>query len=420
MHTVLRPPLYIKDPLRMPPISTEQIERLAEKMMLGTITPGEQDVLDEWARQAPGDQLYWASGDADETALKSRLLARIRETAGLGESPEEKGPEQMGTPVRRMPLTKPFRRAAAAVVLLVLTGGSYLFLHHAAGVASIAATATTTKSAGAPGHDAAMLTLSGGRQIILDSTLQDTILTEGNDIIASAKGRLAYNPGSSSREGGSDASGETIYNTLSTARGGQYQLTLPDGTKAWLNASSSIRYPTAFTGGSRPVTITGEVYFEVAASPHRPFIVAAGSTEITVLGTHFDVMAYPDESQLRTTLVEGSVRLHEGDLTTLLHPGEQARVSAGTHRIAVKKVETGDAIAWVNGRLSLESDDIGTLMRQISRWYNVDLRYEGTPPNARLFGTINRNVNLSDVLTALGSYGIKARLSGTTIVISAQ
>ena len=415
MHTVLWTPLYTKDPFRMPTIPTEHIERLAEKMMLGTITPEEQAVLEEWARQVPGDQLYWASGDANEGALKSRLLARIRETAGL-----EEGHEEMETPVRRMPLVKPIRWAAAAVVLLLLTGGSYLFLHRPAGMPSIAGTASLSKSGGAPGHDAAILTLSGGRQVLLDSTLQDTILTEGNNIIASAKGRLAYNPGSAARESSSPANGEIIYNTLSTARGGQYQLTLPDGTKAWLNAASSIRYPTAFTGNSRSVTITGEVYFEVAVNPHRPFIVTAGATDITVLGTHFDVMAYNDESHLRTTLIEGAVRVHQGDQTTLLHPGEQARVNAETHRIAVKKVETGDAIAWVNGRLSLESDDIGTLMRQISRWYNVDLRYEGTPPNARLFGTINRNVNLSDVLAALGSYGIHARLSGTTIVISSR
>jgi transmembrane sensor len=400
----------------MPPISTEQIERLAEKMMLGTITPEEQAMLDEWARQVPGDQLYWASGDANEAGLKSRLLARIRETAGL-----EEGHEEMETTVRRMPLVKRVRWSAAAVVLLLLAGGSYLFLHRPSGVPSMASTAAASKSVGAPGHDAAILTLSGGRQILLDSTMQDTILTEGNDIIAGTKGRLAYNPGSLREDQGSSAAGgETIYNTLSTARGGQYQLTLPDGTKAWLNASSSIRYPTAFTGTSRPVTITGEVYFEVAINPHRPFVVTAGATDITVLGTHFDVMAYSDESHLRTTLVEGAVRVQQGDQTTLLHPGEQARINAETHRITVKKVETGDAIAWVNGRLSLESDDIGTLMRQISRWYNVDVRYEGTPPNARLFGTINRNVNLSDILTALGNYGIKARLSGTTIVISAQ
>jgi len=400
----------------MPPIPTEQIERLAEKMMLGTITPEEQTVLDEWARQTPGDQLFWASGDADEDALKNRLLTRIRETAGL------EAQEEMETPVRRMPLVKRIRWAAAAAVLLLLTGGSYLFLHRPSAKPSIASTTAASKSAGAPGHDAAILTLSGGRQIILDSTLRDTILTEGNNIIASANGRLAYNPGSPSREGegGSAAGGEIIYNTLSTARGGQYQLTLPDGSKVWLNAASSIRYPTAFTGTSRSVTITGEAYFEVAVNPHRPFIVTAGATDITVLGTHFDVMAYNDESHLRTTLVEGAVRVRQGDQTTLLHPGEQARVNTETHHIAVKKVDTNDAIAWVHGQLSLESDDIGALMRQISRWYNVDLRYEGTPPNAQLFGTINRNIDLPDILTALDGYGIHTRLNGNTVIVSAQ
>lgn len=378
-------------------------QELANKWVEGTLSPAERKELEDWYASGQDLPVLLPPGfAAGEAMQEQQMLQTIREKVGLG------------APIIPVPqIRKTIRWVAAAVILLSLTGSGYLLLHHPAGSPSKAVTGAISKPVGAPGHDAAILTLSGGRQVLLGNTLQDTVLTEGNAIVASAGGRLAYNPGNSS-------DGEMVFNTLSTARGGQYQLTLPDGTKAWLNAASSITYPTTFTGTNRSVTITGEVYFEVAASPHQPFIVTAGSTDITVLGTHFDVMAYSDESHLQTTLIEGAVQVHQGDQITRLHPGEQARVDTETHHIGVKKVETDDAIAWVNGRLSLESDDIRTLMRQISRWYDVDVRYEGILPNARLFGTISRNINLSDVLSSLGNFGIKAELTGNTILVSAR
>jgi len=388
-------------------LSSEQIESLAEKMLTGIITPEEQAQLNEWASQAPGESLSWDTEDADEVALRNRLLARIRETVGIG---------QEEAPVYRMPWIRRAGWAAAAAVLILVAGGVYMLLHNKTGRGALVANAVPAKPIGAPGGNKATLTLSTGQQLVLDSAMQDTVLIDGNAVVASGAGRLAYNAG----KGAASVATEMVYNTLSTARGGQYQLTLPDGTKVWLNAASSIRYPTAFNANDRKVTVTGEAYFEVRDNPHLPFTVTAGSTDITVLGTHFDVMAYNDESHLRTILVEGAVRVKEQDQQALLHPGEEASINMITRHLRVRKADTEEAIAWVNGKLSLESEDLRTLMRQISRWYDVDIRYEGTPPNVQLFGTINRNVNLSDVLTALGRYGIRTRLEGNTVVVAAR
>jgi ferric-dicitrate binding protein FerR (iron transport regulator) len=252
-----------------------------------------------------------------------------------------------------------------------------------------------------------VLTLSGGRRIVLDSTAKDTVLVEGADIVANAGGRLAYNTGS-------NPGAEILYNTLTTPRGGQYQLTLPDGTKVWLDAASSIKYPTAFTGKERVVAITGEAYLEVAHLEHQPFKVMVGGRTIEDLGTHFNINAYDDEPTRKVTLLEGSVKV-EG---RILVPGEQATMDPLSGQVSVLQVETGQAIAWVNGKLSMDSLDVRAIMRQVSRWYDVDVVYEGAIPQGRFWGVIDRNVQLSSVLAVMEANGIHARLEGKKIIIS--
>jgi transmembrane sensor len=299
----------------------------------------------------------------------------------------------------------------------------------------------------APGANKAILTLSGGRQLILDSTAKDTLLTEGADIIASAKGRLAYNTGSAVTGAGSagaaagsavtgaeaaaGTNAETVYNSLTTPRGGQYELTLPDGTKVWLNAASSIRYPTVFNGKDRTVTITGETYFEVAPRAGQPFIVRSGKMIVEVLGTSFDINAYPDESNIKTSLLEGSLRVGQGNRTAMLAPGQQAQIGAGKGAgngagnvagddfIQVAKMSNpASAIAWKNGYFSFEKADIQTVMRQLSRWYNVDVSYEGgKAPADQFWGDLKRNARLSDILAVLAKSGISFTIEGNKVVV---
>jgi transmembrane sensor len=315
----------------------------------------------------------------------------------------DKGREE--TPVRWISSYR-FRiwGAAAAVVVLVAAGGYWRYIHPGQ-----PEKATVAKYDVAPGGNRAVLTLSGGRKIVLDSTAADTVLTEGADIVANADGRLAYNPGS-------DSPVEVLYNTLTTPRGGQYQLTLADGTKVWLNAASSIKYPTTFNGKERAVTITGEAYLEVAHLEHQPFKVTVDGRTIEDLGTHFDINAYDDEPVQKVTLLEGAVKV----VTHILAPGEQATIDPVSGQVSVQRVETDQVVAWVKGKLSMDSLDVRAIMRQVSRWYDVDVVYEGAIPQGRFWGVIDRNVQLSSILDVMEENGIHIRLDGKKVIVLAK
>jgi ferric-dicitrate binding protein FerR (iron transport regulator) len=242
-----------------------------------------------------------------------------------------------------------------------------------------------------------VLTLSGGHQVILDSAAEDTVLTEGAAIVANSHGHLAYNPGSAPAT-------EITYNTLTTQRGNQYQLVLPDGSKVWLNAASSITYPTTFVGATREVIITGEAYLEVAPKSAQPFHVKSATQDIAVLGTSFNINTYPDEPASTTTLVEGSVRVTRGPDSRTLRPGQQARVQGDLIRL-VKDADLEQALAWKNGLVKLTGADIREVMRQVSRWYDVDVQYEGNLDKAVFTGVVSRQQTLSKLLQVLEATG---------------
>jgi ferric-dicitrate binding protein FerR (iron transport regulator) len=232
---------------------------------------------------------------------------------------------------------------------------------------------------------------------------------QGNTkIIKTDSGRLAYN-------GTNEKPTEITYNTLSTPKGGQYQLILPDGSKVWLNAASSIRYPTAFVGNSRIVEITGEAYFEVMHNSKVPFEVKTRSQVIEDIGTSFNVNAYTDEAAIRTTLLEGAVKVDN----VVLKPGEQAEADNGTQKITViKGVDIQRAVAWKNGIFSFKDADLKTVMRQLARWYNVDVEYEGAVPGGSFGGDIGRGLTLSQVLEGLAETRVKYKITeGNKIII---
>ncbi|HJU45510.1 MAG TPA: FecR domain-containing protein [Chitinophagaceae bacterium] len=235
----------------------------------------------------------------------------------------------------------------------------------------------------APGGNKATLTLADGRTIVLDSTQNGTIATQGgSSIIKLSNGQIRYDLKGLSQ-------GSVSWNTLSTPRGGTYQITLPDGSKVWLNAESSITYPVAFTGNERRVELVdGEAYFEVAKDSKRPFIVSVDDNmEVEVLGTHFNVNAYEDEEVIKTTLVEGKVKVNKSNKSNeslLLIPGQQAKVNIENETITViNDVDTEEAIAWKEGLFYFEDDDIKTVMRQLARWYDVEVEYEGKVPDSK-------------------------------------
>jgi ferric-dicitrate binding protein FerR (iron transport regulator) len=207
-----------------------------------------------------------------------------------------------------------------------------------------------------------------------------------------------------------------LYNKITTPRGGQYKVVLPDGSKVWLNAASSLRFPIAFAGDERSVLLTGEAYFEINPQPapggngkKLPFIVNANGVKVSVLGTHFDVMAYADEATLQTTLLEGSVKVSSGNASGLLKPGQQAQVQDG--KIKVIKTDAGSAVAWKDGFFNFEQGaDVPEVMRQISRWYNVDVVYEKSVPQREFDGKISRDEKIADLVKILETNNINVRL----------
>lgn len=242
------------------------------------------------------------------------------------------------------------------------------------------------------GRNTALLTLSNGTKIVLDNAKNGSIAVEGNTKVLKFDGKVSYSQKSGEQE--------VVYNSIATPRGGQYEIELPDGTRVWLNSATSIRFPTAFTGKERKVEISGEAYFEVAKNKEKPFIVKVNSSEIQVLGTHFNVMSYSDEASLKTTLFEGSVKfINKGD-TKILKPGQQSQLLANGKINLLNNVDLDEVLAWKNGYFIFENASIETVMRQLSRWYDVDVVYNRKVDDL-FYAEIPKNTNLSDVLKAL-------------------
>lgn len=394
----------------MQPLDIEYIESLVEKKLRGTITTEEQSLLQQWLNQEPGEEMVWYSGDLEEQSLRERLLKRIKETANISD-PSDKAPNRL--------VLKSFRWAAAAVILLLLTGGLGYFLLSKKGIshADIVQNKGIVIQDIAPGHSGAILTLANGKEVTLDSVNNGEIAIQGNHALVKKNGELIYQRDPSDR-GNVDGSDAIIYNTMTTHRGREFKVILSDGTRVWLNAASSITYPTVFTGKERQVTTTGEVYFEVARDSRHPFIVSTDKAKITVLGTHFDVMDYPDEEQVRTTLLEGAVMVSRGKRQVIIKPGQQASFFKQSDFIYVSKADTGQAIAWVEGKLSLDDLGVGAIMRRISRWYDVSVEFDGPVPQDHFWGLIKRDVSLSDMLRVLRANGINANFKDNKIIIS--
>lgn len=325
--------------------------------------------------------------------------------------------------IRRIPVFA--RVAAAAAVLFAISTGIYLLYTGKAGNSNLAHTQDI-----APVSNKAMLTLADGRTIPLDSAAAGMLATQGAASIQKGAGNaLTY-------ISGKPVNGPLQYNTLSTPRGGQFQLVLPDGTRVWLNAASSIRYPVSFSDSERSVQLSGEAYFEVAANKQAPFKVHSAQQDIQVLGTSFNVNAYEEEAFTKTTLVEGKVKivgnkqLSIGSKNTaansplltnnyILTPGQQLNVQDNNISLN-QQADVQQALAWKNGQLDMNNLDVKALMRQIARWYDVDITYDSPLPQKRYGGILDHKVYLSNIIDVLESQGIRCRLEGKQLHVSAK
>lgn len=292
--------------------------------------------------------------------------------------------------------------AAAAIALCILAAGLYkLWNPPVQQLAEKENQQQRLKNDILPGGNKAVLTLADGSQIVLDDVNAGFLASEGNTRISKTKdGQLVYHA-----DAGNPAK-ETQINTISTPRGGQYEVILPDGTKVWLNASSSISFPAVFAAKERKVVLKGEAYFEAAKAvsddgKRIPFKVVVNDMEVEVLGTHFNIMAYSDEEAVKTTLLEGAVRLTRNTSQVLLKPGRQAVVYAGSDNIKVQNVDVEEAVAWKNGYFTFNNENIHSVMRKIARWYDVEVEYQGNMAEKDFGGSVSKFENISEVLKML-------------------
>ena len=261
-----------------------------------------------------------------------------------------------------------------------------------------------------PGGDKATLTLADGSTVVLDDAKNGTLAQQGSSKVIKVDGKLMYDPANNNSK-------EIVYNTISTPNGGQYQLELPDGSLVWLNATSSIHFPTSFMGKERRVEVTGEAYFEVAKNRDMPFIVTVNGSEVQVLGTHFNVNAYSDEDNVKTTLLEGSVKFVSGTNINMLKPGQQSQLASNGQIKVVSNVDVDEVVAWKNGMFDFDNAGIETVMRQLSRWYDVEIEYKGKTDDL-FIAEMRRNIKLSDALKALELTGkVKFEIQGKKIIV---
>jgi ferric-dicitrate binding protein FerR (iron transport regulator) len=323
------------------------------------------------------------------------------------------------TPVRRLPLLR--RWVAAASIILVAGIGAFFFFNKPSKQTNLTDTAASTKDIG-PGKQGAILTLDDGRTVVLDSLGNGVVATQNGAKVLLKNGQLIYNKNESGVS-------QIAYNTMTTPRGRQFQLVLPDGTKVWLNAASSVRYPTAFTGKERKVEITGEAYFEVTKNEKMPFRVKVNDeTEIEVLGTHFNINSYANESSINTTLLEGSVQVYNNGEKVVIRPGQQAQIAkesvAAMDKIhtrikVVNAVDVEKVMAWKNGVFNFQDATLKEVMRQLERWYDIDVVYEKGVPDIEFMGKMERDLSLSDMLRGLKVSEVHFRMEeGRKLVIT--
>jgi transmembrane sensor len=301
--------------------------------------------------------------------------------------------------------------SVAAAAIILFAAGALLF-NHQPRQHGLASRQERYKNDIAPGANKAVLTLANGSVIVLDQTQNGILTKQGQTTISKVNnGLLAYKAFPSN-------SATIQYNTISTPKGGEYRVVLPDGTQVWLNAESSLKFPTAFVGKKRAVELIGEAYFEVAKNRKMPFNVSTKGVIIEVLGTHFNVNAYNDEATIKTTLLEGSVKLHSGAGQVMLVPGQQSSFDKQTGSTAVMKVDTEEAIAWKNGNFTFASEDVQSTLRKVSRWYNVDIVYQQNVPKKAIWGTVSKFDNVSEVLKMIELTGVAHfEISGRRITV---
>lgn len=388
-------------------MGTERIYQLLEKYRDNLASREEVRELFRLMRSSEGQAVLkelmaedWQKGDG-ETVVGNADWARM--WAAIQTATQKPGRGRLFV-IGRM-------RAAAILIFCLATGAAFWFFsgRDRSVVRSVPAQAPAPI---VPGGNKAVLTLGDGSTIALDSAKEGVLSQQGSaKVVKVDAGVLAYD---------AKKDGEVMYNTIATPYGGQYQVVLPDGSKVWLNAASSLRFPTVFAGGERRVELTGEGYFEIARDAAKPFVVHAGSGEdVQVLGTSFNIMAYANEEESRTTLVSGKVRVvAQGGGAAEMEPGKQAVLVHGKGALTVTDANVDQAIAWKNGLFRFHETGIRELMRQVERWYNVEVVYQTDGTDQDFSGIVSRSKSIGELLQTLEmTNSVHFRIEGRKIIV---
>lgn len=386
-----------------------EIRVLILKHLRQELTPDDERALKSWQEASDSNREFLASFSDQDL-----LIEQVKEYYGSRQAAEQRSGSKM-PPVINMPPRRKrlYWYMAAAAVLLLLSIGGYRWLTYDNPIQVVQASIS-------PGKDGAILTLSDGTQIILDSAANGKLAEQGKTTIIHKDGQISY-------QGSNQEPGKILYNTMTTPRGRQYKLKLSDGTAIWLNAASAVTYPTLFAGNKREISVTGEVYLEVAPDKTKPFIVHYSSPNgegpggaIEVLGTKFAVNAYSDEAYVKTTLLEGSIGLmaqvNDKDTHTILKPGQQIKVSHENLTL-IQHANIEEATAFMNGFFYFDHADIKTVMRQLEKWYDIQVSYTA-PVSKRTFdGELERNLPLQVVLSILEKNGVQFSVKGNQVQV---
>jgi transmembrane sensor len=375
-------------------MTSKKFKKLYERCVSGKSTPEEQRLFEDYKDQFDLSDIPWTNEMGDYESKKEKLFSTLNNRIVESESRK----------------TRIWYWSAAASILFILLAG--LFSDEILNKNKIDKVAIV-QSTIQPGRNKAILITSDGKQTYLEDS-QDSLISVQSQmrVLRDKSNRLIYQKGESI-----NPDQKIEFNTLVTPRGGQYELVLSDGTKVWMNADSRLKYPVSFIGKERVVELSGEAYFEVKKMSGMPFRVVSDKKTIEVLGTHFNVHAYP-EDLYRTTLLEGSVRLKYGSgLPTLLTPGEQATLNAN-QEFHVTRVSTKDAIAWKNGIFLFKNEPLRSVMRQISRWYDIEYVFQGNLDQKRLGGTVSRYTDIKDLLKTIElTESIHFKIDGRRITV---
>ncbi|MGX5819507.1 FecR family protein [Chitinophaga lutea] len=368
---------------------------LYEKYLRGECTPEELEQLRDYSDEFVWQDTGWID-PAQQDAVYRRLSASM----------------DAETQVRRLFAWR--RVAVAAAVIAVAAVGLWRMQGDAppTKVVSTAAKIAASSSAGTPGGNKAVLILADGSEIALNEADSGRIASQGDALVSkTGHGQLVY-------QGGGSQDTTTVYNTIAIPRGGQYSIALPDGSRIWINAASRLRFPVRFSGPERIVELEGEAYFEVARNERQPFRVRTRNMDVEVLGTRFNVNAYADEPTVSATLLEGKVRLHAGGNSSVLTPGWEGTFTAAAG-LATRRADIDRAMAWKNGYFVFNDEPLHAIMRKVSRWYDVDVRYAGANANLSYAGTISRFKNVQDVLHMLALTGtVRFSMEGNVITVT--